>query len=123
MRFLSFVLSFVLTLASGVGLAHAYTLAVEWRAPAFTEEEATAMLGRRVRNIYWSDQFAVVKCPSGGGKCSDVLAGEGGRIVGIKEVSPKGRFFVVVRWDMPGAEGPMLSGFGRMTRRVFLDVE
>jgi hypothetical protein len=121
MRFLSPILSFVLAFATGLGLAHVRTLAVEWRAPAFTEEEAAAMVGRRVRNIYWADEFAVVKCPESGGKCADVLAGERGSIIGVKEVSP-GRHFLVVRWDQSGGGEPMLSGFGRMTRRVFLDV-
>lgn len=122
MRILSSVLSFVLVFATGLGLAHAYTLAVEWHTPAFTEEEAAVMVGRRVRNTYWADEFAVMKCPESGGACADVPAGERGIIIGLNEVSPD-RYFLVVRWDESGRGEPMLSGFGRMTRRVFLDVE
>jgi len=122
MRFLSPILGFVLAFATGLGLAHVHTLADEWHAPAFTEEEAAAMVGRRVRNTYWADQFAVVKCPRSGGGCAEVLAGERGSIVGVKEVSP-GRYFLVVRWDNSGGGEPMLSSFGRMTRGVFLGVK
>ena len=122
MRYPSPILSFVLAFIAGLGLTHLLTLAVEWHAPAFAKAEAAAMVGRRVRNTYWADEFAVVKCPESGGTCVDVLAGERGSVVGVKEVSP-GRYFLVVRWDKSGGGEPMLSGFGRMTRRVFLDVE
>jgi hypothetical protein len=122
MRILSSVLSFVLVFAAGLGLAHAYTLAVEWHAPAFTEEEAAPLVGRRVRNTYWTDEFAVMKCPESTGACADVPAGERGSIIGLNEVSPD-RYFLVVRWDESSGGEPMLSGFGRMTRRVFLDIE
>jgi hypothetical protein len=122
MRFPSLILTLALTFAIGLGLNHVHELAVEWHAPAFTGEEAAAMVGRRVRHTYWTDKFAVVKCPESGGRCVDVRAGDRGSIIGVNEISPN-RYFLVVRWDKAGEGEPMLSGFGRMTRRVFLDVE
>lgn len=122
MRLPTSVLSFVLACITGVGFAHLHTLAVEWYAPAFTKEEASTMLGRRVRNSYWTDRFAGLKCLVNGGVCADIKVGERGSVIGIKEVSPN-RYFFVVRWDEPSRGEAMLSYFGRMTRRVFLEVE
>ncbi len=116
------ILSFALTCLIGVGFAHLHTLAVEWYAPAFTREEASMIVGHRVRNIYWTDRFAGMKCPASGGVCAVVKVGEHGSVIGIEEVSPN-RYFFVVRWDEPSQGEPMLSYFGRMTRRVFLEVE
>jgi len=115
-------LSFVLACVIGAGLVHLRTLTVEWYAPAFTREEATTMVGRRVRNIYGADRFRGMKCPENGGVCADVRVGERGSIIRVEEVSPN-RYFFVVRWDEPRQGEPMLSYFGRMTRRVFLEVE
>lgn len=122
MRLPAAILSFVLSCVLGVGFAHLHTLGVEWRAPALTEEEASMMVGRRVRNIYWTDRFAGSKCPANGGICADVKVGERGSVIGVQAVSPD-RYFFVVRWDEPRQGAPMLSYFGRMTRRVFLEVE
>jgi hypothetical protein len=122
MRLPASILSFILACIIGVGFAHLYTLAVEWYAPAFTKEEALMMVGRRVRNIYWTERIVGSKCPADGGICADVKVGERGSVIGIEEVSPN-RYFFVVRWDEPTQGAPMLSYFGRMTRRVFVEVE
>ena len=122
MRLPTAILSFVLACVIGVGFAHLHTLAVEWYAPAFTKEEASMMIGRRVRNIYWTDRSAGSKCPINGGICADVKVGERGSVIGVEEVSPN-RYFFVVRWDEPRQGAPMLSYFGRMTRRLFIEVE
>jgi hypothetical protein len=116
------ILGFVLTCLLGIGVAPLYTLTVEWYAPAFTREEASMMVGRRVRNIHWTEKFSGAKCPANGGVCADVKVGERGSVIGLEEVSPN-RYFFVVRWDEPGGGEPMLSYFGRRTRRVFLEVE
>lgn len=122
MRFTTAFLSFVLTCSLGVGFARIYTLAVEWYAPAFSKEEASKFVGRRVRNVYWSDSRRGAKCPTSAGACADVRIGECGSVIGFQEVSPN-EYFLVVRWDDPGHSEPMLSYFGRMTRRVFLELE
>jgi len=116
------ILSFILACAIGAGSAHLHTLAVEWCVPAFTREEASIMIGRRVRNIYWTDRFAGAKCPAQDGACADVKVGDRGSVTGIEEVSPD-RYFFVVRWDEPSQGEPMLSYFGRMGRRVFLEID
>jgi hypothetical protein len=122
MRLSVSILGFVLTCLLGIGFAPLYTLAVEWWAPAFTKDEASMMVGRRVRNIYWTDRFSGTKCPANGGMCADVKVGERGSVIGMEEVS-QNRYFFVVRWDEPGECEAMLSYFGRRTRRVFLEVE
>jgi len=121
MRLTTAFLSFVLTCSLGVGFARLYTLTVEWYAPAFSKEEASKFVGRRVRNIYWSDRYRGAKCPTDGSPCADIRVGECGSVIGFEEVSPN-RYFLVVLWDEPRSE-PMLSYFGRMTRRVFLKLE
>jgi len=122
MRLSVSILGFILTCLIGIGAPHLHTFTVEWCAPAFTREEASMMVGRRVRNIYWTDRFSGAKCPANGGVCADVKVGERGSVIGVEEVSPN-RYFFVVRWDEPSEGEPMLSYFGRMTRRVFLEVE
>lgn len=122
MRFPISILSFVVACVVGVGSVHLCTFAVEWYMPAFTGEETAAIVGHRVRNIYWTDRFAGSKCPEYGGACAVVKAGDQGRIIGVEEVSPN-RYFFVVRWDEPSQGEPMVSYFGRMSRRVFLEVE
>jgi hypothetical protein len=122
MRVSASILSFVLTCLIGIGAAHLHTFTAEWCAPAFTREEASMMVGRRVRNIYWTDRFSRAKCAANGGVCAVVKVGERGSVIGVEEVSPN-RYFFVVRWDEPSEGEPMLSYFGRMTRRVFLEVE
>ena len=122
MRSPSFVLCLVLTCVIGIGLVYLPTYLVEWYMPAFTKEEATAMVGQRVRNVYWTDGFAGMKCPQNGGECASVEVGERGTVIGVEEVSPD-RYFFVVRWDEPRQGESMVSYFGRMTRRVFIETE
>jgi hypothetical protein len=122
MRLSVSILGFVLACLLGIGISPLYTRTVEWCAPAFSREEASMMIGRRVRNIYWTDRFSGAKCPAKGGVCAVVKVGEYGSVIGVEEVSPN-RYFFVVRWDEPTGGEPMLSYFGRMTRRVFLEVE
>jgi hypothetical protein len=121
MRWHSSILTFALTLAIGIGVVYLHNRVTEWRTPAFTREEAAAMVGHRVRNIFWSDTFRGMKCPQSGGLCADVQVGDQGTVLGTKESS--GGYFLVVRWDHPSQGAPMLSYFGRMTRRIFLHVE
>jgi len=122
MRLTTSIMGFVLACLLGVGFSQLYTLTVEWYAPAFSKEEASKFVGRRVRNIYWSDSYRGQKCPADGGTCADVRVGECGSVIGFREVSPNG-YFLVVRWDEPRQSQPMLSYFGRMTQRLFLKLE
>jgi hypothetical protein len=119
-RLPSSILSFVLAFVAGVGVIYLDRYITEWRTPAFTKDEAVAMLGHRVRNISWSPNHRAMKCPNGG-LCADVKVGDRGSVVAIQQSS--GGYFLVVRWDEPSHGEPMLSYFGRMTRRVFLKVE
>lgn len=121
MRLSLSVLSFVTACFLGIGAAHLATVAIEWYSPAFTKEEATMIIGSRVRNIYWTDTYRGAKCPVIG-VCADVKIGERGRVIGIKEVSPN-EYFFVVQWDEPSQGEPMLSYFGRMSRRVFIEID
>jgi hypothetical protein len=122
MRFPVSILSFVLACVAGAGLVYLRTFAVEWYMPAFTGEETALMVGHRVRNIYWTDRFAGSKCPENGGACAVIKTGERGSVIRVEEVSPN-RYFFVVRWDEPSQGEPMVSYFGRMSRRVFLEME
>ena len=121
MRFAASALSFVLTCAAGVSSVLLPARVYEWYSPAFTKDEAVAMVGRRVRNDYGADARIGMKCPERG-ICAEVKVGERGSVIGVREVSPDG-YFIVVRWDNPAHGEPMLSYIGRMTRRVFLKVE
>jgi hypothetical protein len=121
MRYVLWVLAFTLTFALGAALIRAHTYFTEWRSPAFSEAEASAMVGRRVRNTFWADNYRGMKCPERGGRCEDVHVGDEGTVVGIEPSS--GGYFLIVRWDQQATDNPMLSYFGRMTRRVFLQVQ
>ena len=72
------------------------TLPNESLAPAFTEQEAGAKIGHRVRCVYASERYQGMKCPERG-VCVRLRVGEQGSVVGMKEVSPKD-YFLVVRW-------------------------
>jgi hypothetical protein len=122
MRFTASILSFILACALGISLALLPAPVMEWFMPALTKDEAMAMVGHRVRNIYGTDRYVGMKCPERGGLCARVKVGESGRVIAIREVSPN-RYFVVVRWDEPNEGEPMLSYFGRKTRRIFLREE
>jgi hypothetical protein len=121
MRWTISILTFVLTFLMGAGVVQLHTYFTEWRSPAFSQTEATAMVGHRVRNLFWSDRFRGMKCPQHGGLCADVRVGDEGTVIGTTESS--GGYFLVIRWDQPSQGEPMLSYFGRMTRRVFLRIE
>lgn len=121
MRYVNSVVAFSVTFALGAALIRSHTYFTEWRSPAFSEAEASAMVGRRVRSIFWADNFRGMKCPRRGGRCVDVRVGDEGTIDGIEPAS--GGYFLVVRWDKPATGDPMLSYFGRMTRRVFLQIQ
>jgi hypothetical protein len=95
------------------------TLPNESLAPAFTEEEALAKIGHRVRCIYANERYQGMKCPEQG-ECVRLKIGEYGSVVGMKEVSPK-KYFIVVRWDKSEQNEPLVSYFGRKTHRVFLE--
>jgi len=122
MRLAISVLSFALTCAVGVGSVLLPMRVYEWYMPAFTRDEAMPMVGRRVRNDYGTEDRVGMKCPERGGLCAKVKVGERGNVIGIKEVSPGG-YFLVVRWDEPARGEPMLSYFGRMSRRIYLREE
>ncbi len=118
MRFTS-ILSFVMTVAIGVGLAQVLPIRVrpypewvrptEWLRPSFSLDEANAMVGHRVRCIYHTDTFS--------GGCE---IGERGNVVGVKKV-PDGGYFIVVHWNNQRQDEP--SYYGRYSRRVVLAEE
>jgi hypothetical protein len=118
MRFTS-ILSFVLTVAIGVGLAQVLPIRVrpftewvrptEWLRPSLSLEEGETMLGHRVRCIHRTDTFS--------GGCE---IGERGDVIAVQR-APDGGYFIVVRWSDHGRGE--LSYYGRYSRRVVLAEE
>ena len=115
------VLSFVLAVVAGVGLVDLRTYVTEWNSPGFTKEEASAIVGRRVEFIFWSDGFKNMKWQQHGEFCGSARVGEKGTVVGIKDY-PRG-YILLVRWDEPCRGEPMFSHFGRENRRISLKIE
>lgn len=64
------------------------TLPNESLAPAFTQEEAMAKIGHRVRCIYANERYQGMKCPERG-VCVRLRVGEHGIVAGMKEVFSK----------------------------------
>jgi hypothetical protein len=112
MRSLISIFTFLVTFALGAALVRLHTYVTEWCSPAFSSAGATAMVGRRVQNLFLADNFRAMKCPRHRGVCANVRVGDEGTIVGTEPSS--GGYFVVVRWDQPTQGDPMLSYFGRM---------
>ena len=116
----------------------------EARQPSFTQAEANAKVGERVRfiNRYSPHRsgilFPVVseinlrtgflleyanpragKRLAGGGPDQSLVDGETGTVTGTIPVRDGG-YFVVVSWDDARQDSPLISYFGRKTYRVFL---
>jgi hypothetical protein len=90
MRWTKSILAFALTFSMGFVIAQLRPYFKEWRSPRFSQEEATAMVGHRVRNIFWTNNFRGLKCPQHGGLCADVRVGDQGTIVKAKQSSVGG---------------------------------
>ncbi len=99
MRWKICTLSFVLTLAIGIGISFGPTIPYRlW--PAFDKSEVDAMVGRRVR-YRPTGAFRLMKSELDGYAIA-VQSGEYGTIIGAEPV-PAG-YFLVVRWYNPNAE-------------------
>jgi len=131
MRLTVSILSFFLACVAGVGMARLYTPVAEryLYEPGFSAEEATAMVGRRVRHSYLDERFAVVKCPAGTnldavpeGVCTRVRREERGSIVRVERVTTN-QCFLVVRWDEPSQGEPALSYVDATLHRLTLGLE
>ena len=110
------ILSFVLALVAGVGLVDLRTYITEWRSPGFTKEVASAMVGRRVEFLFWSDGFRNMKWQQHGEFCGSARVGEKGTVVGIKDY-PRG-YILLVSWDESCRGEQMFSHFGRENSRI-----
>ena len=115
-------ISFVLAVVAGIGLVQFETYVIEKNSPGFTREEASAFVGHRVRNIFWSPRYKSVKWPRQGGRCLDLLVGEQGTVIDIEKQFSQ-EYFLVVQWDTPDQGTPFVSQVGRKNRRIFLKVD
>jgi hypothetical protein len=110
------LLSFVLTLATGIGLSLGPSFKY-WMWPAFNHAEASAKLGRRVRHVP-TKEFGTFKCPPEG-YCMRLQPGELGTIVALEPV--KDGYFLVVRWDQPSVAEDYVSFIGRYSSQAIAE--
>ncbi len=93
--------------------------------PSFSQSEANSLLGRRVRNKFFSQRFVGMKYPMNtNGKLTSekVQIGETGQVVGLykREVG----FGLLVKWDEQSKDGEdLFSVDNRFSSRVFLEFE
>ncbi|HEY6331983.1 MAG TPA: hypothetical protein VI756_21825 [Blastocatellia bacterium] len=118
----------------------------ERRRPSFDRNEASAMVGRRIRckrqydpsldskpatriaaTVYAKTGLGLDyvnaragKSPQEGGPSSNITEGDLGTIAGIIPV-PDGGYFITVQWDDPAGGPPLISYCGRATYRIFLE--
>jgi hypothetical protein len=127
MRRLASLLSFALTFAIGVSFAllpvwFTVPTVAERLRPAFSKEEASEKVGRRVYCSYNTKELSTGKCSEKDGRCASMRVGERGEVVGIKEVS-SGDYFIIVRWDELVRGDRMTSSYSRYSYRVFITEE
>ena len=110
------VLSFVLALATGIGLSLGSSFKY-WMWPAFSYDEATAKLGRRVQHVPVR-KFRYFKCPPNG-YCVVVQPGEFGTIVGLEQVEDG--YFLIVRWEQGTTAEDYISYIGRYSHQAIVE--
>ncbi len=93
--------------------------------PLFSREEANHLLGKRVRNKFFSEEFAGMKIPLNAEEnfiSEKVEVGETGQVVALQEINHG--FILVIKWDKQNKFGrDMFSYDGRFSSRVFLEFE
>jgi len=93
--------------------------------PSFSQAEANPLLGRRVRNKFFSQRFVGMKYPmntNGKRVIEKVQVGETGQVVGLykRDIG----FGLLIKWDEQNKDGEdMFSVDNRFSARVFLEFE
>ncbi len=93
--------------------------------PSFSQAEANSLVGRRVRNKFFSERFAGMKYPMHWKEKwvgEKVQIGETGQVVGLYERGTG--FGLRIKWDEQNKDGEdMFSVDNRFSSRVFLEFE
>ncbi len=93
--------------------------------PSFSQSEANSLLGKRVRNKFFSQRFVGMKYPmntTGKMAAEKVKIGETGQVVGLykRDVG----FGLLVKWDEQNKNGDdLFSVDNRFSSRVFLEFQ
>lgn len=93
--------------------------------PLFSRAEANYLLGKRVRNKFFSEEFASIKYPMNAEEnfiCEKVQTGETGQVIALQEINHG--FILLIKWDEQNEYGrDMFSYDNRFSSRVFSEFE
>ncbi len=88
--------------------------------PGFSYDEASAFMGKRLKNKYVSPHYKSGACPPEKGFCRIIEPEEEGTVVDIFKTKDN-RYFLMIKWDKDTT--PMYSYSGRFSSRLFNEFE